>query len=239
MWLKIFKYSILTLNLTWVLYALLVGIGILWRTSPAAAPLASDLYVYSNGFHTDLILPKSYFEDTLAKNPDALFFLAAHQDLPQHFAESQYLSIGWGDTGFYMESFNGNFPSFPTCVEAALLPTPTLMHVEFLRGKPLESEQQGQQCRKIKISEAGKKALIHYILNTFAQEANPENGVWFRKGYGKKDFFFQAKGNYHLFQTCNNWTGEALKKAGVSVGIFTPFAFGIFETLPQNGILSD
>lgn len=50
-------------------------------------------------------------------------------------------------------------------------------------------------------------------------------------GYGLADTFYAAKGTYSLLYTCNNWTGDALKAAGVRTGWWTPFPMGL---LPQG-----
>ncbi|NJO90589.1 MAG: DUF2459 domain-containing protein, partial [Chloroflexia bacterium] len=35
--------------------------------------------------------------------------------------------------------------------------------------------------------------------------------------------YFQAKGKYSLFFTCNNWANRGLKKAGVKNAVWAPF----------------
>ncbi len=42
------------------------------------------------------------------------------------------------------------------------------------------------------------------------------------KGFGLTDAFFQAKGRFNIFYTCNEWLGRQLRAAGVPMGIWTP-----------------
>ena len=46
--------------------------------------------------------------------------------------------------------------------------------------------------------------------------------------YGNHDSFYEAKGNYSLFFTCNTWANNALKSAGLRTCLWTPFDKGIF-----------
>jgi hypothetical protein len=36
--------------------------------------------------------------------------------------------------------------------------------------------------------------------------------------------FYEANGPYSAFYTCNSWTGEALRAAGVKTGLWTPLS---------------
>ena len=60
--------------------------------------------------------------------------------------------------------------------------------------------------------------------------ANPATTVT----YGASDRFYAATGRYHLFNTCNQWTGRGLARAGVPVGIWTPLKPHVLCWLPEN-----
>ena len=47
--------------------------------------------------------------------------------------------------------------------------------------------------------------------------------------YGNSDAFYDATGSYSLFHTCNSWTNNALKAAGMKASVWTPFDKGIFH----------
>ena len=50
--------------------------------------------------------------------------------------------------------------------------------------------------------------------------------------YTNRDAFYQARGHYHVFNTCNTWTGRALRKAGAKMGLWTPFPKMVLFYLP-------
>jgi uncharacterized protein (TIGR02117 family) len=50
-------------------------------------------------------------------------------------------------------------------------------------------------------------------------------------GYRDWDMFYESPGGYSVFLTCNEWTGRALRAAGVRTGLWTPFAQSIMWRL--------
>lgn len=48
--------------------------------------------------------------------------------------------------------------------------------------------------------------------------------------YTRRDAFYKAKGSLNLFKTCNTWTNNALKTAGLKACLWTPFPEGIHYT---------
>ena len=51
-------------------------------------------------------------------------------------------------------------------------------------------------------------------------------------GYAAHDVFYEARGRYSAVTTCNEWTGAALRAAGVRVGRWTPFADTVLGWFP-------
>ena len=52
-------------------------------------------------------------------------------------------------------------------------------------------------------------------------------------GYGVRDAFFLANGRYTIIDTCNQWTGQALRAGGAPVAPWTPFSFLVLWNLPM------
>lgn len=52
--------------------------------------------------------------------------------------------------------------------------------------------------------------------------------------YGANDAFFEARGHYSLFETCNEWTRRGLAAAGVRVPVWAPFDKALFYQLPSG-----
>lgn len=219
-------------SLSFYLFVTLVG-GYLWIIHPQKINPKEinqenevEIYVTSNGFHTDIVIPIQQESEK-----EANFFKMLSQDsvLNSYLEKTssyKWLSVGWGDKGFYNESYNGNFPSFSACLNAALLPSETLMHVDFYRNKLKE----GKNCKKIKLKKEEYQKLMQHIESSFrtVSGTTKDKEIKFvrlpQKGYSESDYFFEANGKYHLFYTCNSWTNEGLKESNQKTAIFAPLA---------------
>ena len=84
-------------------------------------------------------------------------------------------------------------------------------------------------CKKIIISKAQYRQLIDYILNSFKKDetghlVNVKSSIHYDIG----DAFYEAKGSYSIFKTCNTWANAALKACGQRSCLWTIFDTGIF-----------
>ncbi|WP_375404358.1 TIGR02117 family protein [uncultured Sphingomonas sp.] len=173
------------------------------RRPPARGVL---VFVESNGVHTGLIVPK----------------VAAGVDwrdlaLPEHLADPRYgaypyLSFGWGERAFYLETATWADARPRAILAAAVGSGDTLVHVGHLpRPRP------GDGARPVLLRPAEYRRLAAFIRASVADRPRRY------PGYGPYDAFYQARGRYSARRTCNAWTGEALAHAGVRVGRWTPF----------------
>jgi uncharacterized protein (TIGR02117 family) len=177
-----------------------------------------DVFVVSNGFHTDLVVPtrnKATAIDWFAYINDSTF--------TKPYQDHQYVAFGWGDDGFFMESYDDQLPSFPTIVTALFVPSPTLMHVTFY-PTPL---QPSENVALMKLTNEQYKSLVYFIEASFKKDLDSRFILKNAKGYGKDDYFFHAKGSYHLFNTCNDWTNTAIKWTGNKTASKAPFAASV------------
>ena len=51
------------------------------------------------------------------------------------------------------------------------------------------------------------------------------------RGYNDWDMFYEANGGYSFVLTCNEWTGRALRHAGIRTGLWTPLEQSIMWRL--------
>jgi uncharacterized protein (TIGR02117 family) len=177
-----------------------------------------EIYVHSNGFHTDIMVP-AYDTLTSAHWMDRFH----EQGLDTHFADCRYIAFGWGNKDFYIESFDKSFPSLATTLKAIFIPDDALMHVEFMDHIPAES------ARTAKICLTGEQyfRLCNYISSYFTSETGSGKWEFYIAGYGPDDFFYKANGRYHMFHTCNDWTNDGLRVAGATHTCKAPFAENI------------
>jgi uncharacterized protein (TIGR02117 family) len=175
-------------------------------------PKGIEIFLRSNGVHTDLVLPFSnphyhWYEmiDTLDFDP---------KDRPV-----QYVSFGWGDKGFYLETPTWAELKASTALKAVFAPSPTAMHVTLEYNRPRKSEY----TRSLMISESSYRGLIAYINGYFVLEEGKPVPIRCCRYANSNDLFYEAKGNYHLFKTCNVWTNDALKAGGIKTAYWAPF----------------
>lgn len=177
------------------------------------------LFVVSNGVHTDVVLPaKTPFKDwTLAFPKDSF-------DVKD--SSYSYIAFGWGDKGFYLNTPNWSDLTFSTAFNAAFGLSETAIHVRYLKERKKENEN----CVQVLIDTDSYVKLITYIEKSFQKK-----GETFLKishpGYGRFDRFFEAKGTYSLFYTCNVWTNFALKEINVRTALWSPFSGGLMHSL--------
>ncbi|MEM8888655.1 MAG: DUF2459 domain-containing protein [Bacteroidota bacterium] len=172
---------------------------------------SEDAYVYlnTNGIHLDIILPKAYLSPAL-------------QEGLKETPSTAYYSFGWGDRDFYLNTPEWKDLKFSTAFSAMFLKSPTLMHVSRYRNSYSD-------WAKIPISLEQLAKLNSYILETFAQNESGEKILLEGRGYSWNDDFYEAKGNYSCFNTCNSWVNGVLKKSGLQACLWTPFDFSLME----------
>lgn len=163
-----------------------------------------EIFVKSNGAHTDFIVPvknEVYDWQTLASTDHTVA-----KDTNVHF-----VALGWGDKGFFLETPTWGDLKFSTAFKALFALSTSAMHVEFRSKAPKLSES----CKSIKISPEQYQQLVNYVTNSFTKDSNGQVIPIANAHYDKHDAFYEAKGSYHLFKTCNEWTRKGLSTAGV------------------------
>lgn len=178
-----------------------------------------QIFVRSNGIHTDFIVPIQ----TTSKNWRNLIDFRDFEAIDSN--RVNYLSFGWGDRGFYLETPTWDDLKVSTIIQAAFLPSPTVMHIDCWSTPPRISEN----CKSIDLQTFQYETLITYIENSFHKDAKGNIQLIPNKGYHDSDNFYKAEGSYHLFNTCNNWTNQGLKQAQVKTALWSPFVGGIME----------
>lgn len=175
------------------------------------------IYVQTNGIHTDVVFPaNSEYQNWYQFIDPKVYKNQKHQS---------WITIGWGDKGFLLDTPTWGELKFSTAFNAAILPSSTAMHVAY-SGEPKENDRRV----KITISTKQYERMIAFVKYTFKLKDDlpiliPD------KGYGDKDNFYEAKGNYHMFKTCNTWTNDVLKVGGVRTSIYALYSDGIIEPL--------
>jgi len=174
-----------------------------------------EIYIKTNGVHLDFVLPlQNQYKDW------SKFVNPADTKSGNHLAN--YVAFGWGDRGFYLQTETWGDLKFSVALNALFFVSSSAMHVTFYNRI-----QETESCRKICISSENYRELVKYIsesfhLNTLGLPQKIEGAA-----YWDNDLFYEAKGSYSLFYTCNTWTNSGLKAANLKACLWTPFDYTI------------
>jgi hypothetical protein len=70
---------------------------------------------------------------------------------------------------------------------------------------------------------------VLFIHDSFETKSDEIIKIETEAVYGKNDIFYEAKGSYSLFYTCNSWANQALKAASQKAALHTLTDTGIFR----------
>lgn len=178
---------------------------------------AVEIYILTNGVHTDIVLPiKNQYKDwsTFVKPSDT----RSGNKLVNNVA------FGWGDKGFYLQTKTWADLKFSTAFNAAFYLSSSAMHITFYNGL-----SESETCKRVCIDKGEYMKLVDYIDKSFEHDSFG-NAVQIQgASYWNNDSFYEAKGSYGLFNTCNTWANGGLKAAGLKACLWTPFDKGIFH----------
>jgi uncharacterized protein (TIGR02117 family) len=175
-----------------------------------------EIYIVNHGWHTGLII-----------NADSLNNLIP--SLKDRFDTTAFYEIGWGDTQFYL----AREISSGMTLRAIFWPTETVLHIVGLSKEPHLSFR-SSRIKRISIEYHNFKNLLQFIENSFLK--NSDMGIiHIKRGLYGNSRFYEARGSYHLFNTCNKWTAKALYSAGLDINpAFYFSAGGIMDFLDSN-----
>ncbi len=175
------------------------------------------IYVQSNGIHTDVCLP------TQTDDVNWLLFIS-----PEHYSKNfsfEYVTIGWGDKGFFLDTPTWADLKVSTALNAAFLPSTTAMHVKYSKEPKVSTTR-----KKVFLDREDYLKMTKYIKRSFKTKDNAIELIG-GKGYSNDDNFYEANKSYHMFRTCNRWTNRVLKEANIKTGVFALFPNGIISHL--------
>lgn len=175
------------------------------------------IYIMTNGVHTDIIVPAVSAEMNWTKE-------ISYQNTLEADSTYQYLAMGWGDKKFYLETPEFSDLKLSNGLRAISGLSTSAMHTTYYKNI-----REDVSCKKIIISKTQYRQLIDYILNSFKKDetghlVNVKSSIHYDIG----DAFYEAKGSYSIFKTCNTWANAALKACGQRSCLWTIFDTGIF-----------
>lgn len=187
----------------------------------AVATSGIPMYLLSNGVHLDLVVPARHslqdwtkvfpYENTTGKN-----------------SSLQWIGIGWGDKGFYLNTPTWADLKFSTAFRAATGLSSAAIHTTYM-----QAPTPGEKCRFLYATPAQYQKLIARVMESLDLDAGGKpQWIPTDANYGSNDAFYEAKGSYNAFKTCNTWTNAALKSAGMKAAVWTPLAQPVLAKYP-------
>lgn len=186
-------------------------------------PAEITVYILTNGVHTDLILPVKTAEIDWS-------ILFPYKQTTGNDSTQSLIGIGWGDKGFYLNTPTWADLTVQTAFNAVFGLGTTAVHATYH-----EVISKDEKFVPLHITHEEYRQLIAYIKQSLQvdQSGNPI-AIQTKANYGTSDAFYEAKGRYSLFFTCNTWTNNALKSCGQKACWWTPFQSGIFHQYDMN-----
>ena len=177
------------------------------------------VFVNTNGVHTGIGMP--VVNEVMDWRP---LMPTAHLREP---IAADYVFVGYGHRAFYLETESWADLSPRLALDAAFGGGATLVHVDHVQGPGEGAEQ-----RALTLSKEEYRRLVAFVRARFTLDAAGRTVPLLGRGYGAHDMFYEAEGGYSLWLTCNEWTGRALRAAGVRMGFWTPLEQAVMWRLP-------
>jgi uncharacterized protein (TIGR02117 family) len=175
------------------------------------------IYIKTNGVHTDIVVPTRNEQMDWSKE-------IKYSNTSSSDTSFQYLAMGWGDKGFYLQTPNWSDLKASVAFKAAFALSTTAIHATYY-----PEMRENDACKKIMISRDQYARLVNYITQSFQKDSSGHMiNIKTNANYGKTDAFYEANGSYSMFHTCNTWANNGLKASGQKCCLWTAFDTGIF-----------
>ena len=173
-----------------------------------------EIFISSNGIHLDIVIPRKLLSKKLQED----------LEIPK---DVSYLSFGWGDKEFYMETPLWRDLKFSTAFKALFLNSETAIHLTHYYKK-------FDHWNEIRLCKIQLDLLTGYIEQSFERDTGNQLIEIKYSGYTAYDKFYEATGNFNCINTCNNWVNKGLKVAEVKTSIWSPFDHGVLYQIRKK-----
>ena len=173
--------------------------------------------IINDGMHTNIVLP---IQKNIVDWRKFMNISAIGKDATANY---KYLTFGWGDRDFYIQTPTLAELNLVTAVKALFLPTPSTILVQGFANIP-----QNRDFKCVKVTKTNYLKLTQFIQNTF--QLNSQNQpIRIANGHLSSSGFYAANGSYSILKTCNNWTAEALRKADVDTPLWAGLSSAVMR----------
>lgn len=187
-----------------------------WREARAGV----TIFVRTNGVHTWIMVPK------VTAEMDWRPYVPGEHLRDPRWGAGDHVAFGYGNRTFYLETPTWGDLTMKNAFLAAFGQGRSLMHADH-DHQPRPNDYQ----RPLTLSPDEYLRLAAFLRASFQRDARGRTIPLIGRGHGGSDMFYEAVGPYSAFYTCNEWTGEALRTAGVRMGIWTPFSGSVMARI--------
>ena len=178
------------------------------------------IFLRTNGVHTWIVVPK------VTPEMDWRLFAPGADLKDPRWEAGNYVALGYGNRTFYLETPTWGDLTMKNAFLALFGQGRTLIHADHTND-PQPTEWQ----KPLRITHAQYARLVAHMAKSFQRDAQGHTMPVRGRGYGDSDMFYEANGGYSAVYTCNSWTGEALRAAGIRTGLWTPLSQSIMWRL--------
>ena len=194
------------------LLAALIGSLIPVNSAWAEPDKGVIIYIADNGVHADLILPAA--AQGLDWRP-----LVPRSDFANVPADSEWVAFGAGERRVYLETPTWGDLTLKTAA-IALTGGERVMHVEWVSNP-------AYAAREVRLTPEQYRRLWASIRSEFHLGPDGKPIRIDHPGYGPRDAFYEGVGRANAVSTCNQWTADRLRVAGVEAPLWSPFVQGL------------
>ena len=170
------------------------------------------IYVANNGVHADLVLPAS--AQGLDWRP-----LLPKSNFANVPSDAQWIAFGAGERRVYLETPTWGDLTLKTAA-IALTGGERVIHVQWV-GNPAYA------ARQIRLTPEQYRRLWASIRSEFQLSHDGRPVRIEHPGYGFGDAFYHGVGRANAINTCNQWSADRLRVAGVKAPLWSPFVQGL------------
>lgn len=187
----------------------------------ASEPDGILIALSSNGMHANLHFPiRAAGVDWTETFPPA--------DFPIPPPRPDTISFGWGSREFYLNVPTWDDLEFRYAVTALTGIGGSALHVGY--WDPWLPDENYVEFR---VTPEAYRVLVAHVLAAIEPGADGRPQQIAGYSYLGNDRFYEAKGTYTAFMTCNEWVRQGLAAAGVRTGLWSPFPDALLEHLRQ------
>jgi len=178
-----------------------------------------EIGLIAGPIHYDLLLP-------LTPEIRSRFAFANKDGVAVDNPRAGWLLVGWGAREFY-RAVGAYSDLDAAAVGKAITGDRAVVRLLALPAFDLQTVQ----ARPVRLGPHGLNALLAHIERTMIRDSANQPVLSKAPGFSNNDAFYEAKGDFNIIHTCNDWISQTLRAAGRPMGVWTPTTLSVRTSL--------